>query len=250
LKDRVLGIGEAGLEAAEERVQNLMSDMVNSKTPGYRKAEVVTRAFPLELEAAERKISARFGAMKPKVEGKYYNSEMGSLVRTGKELDLAIGGDGFFVLMTPFGEAYTRDGRFYVDTSGQMVSVSGNHPLLAKHGSVVVPPGSSSVVVSPVGEVKANDQVVGQMRIVKPEYIQALETSNGTLFRDPQGRAGIEEMDSPRIIQGYLESSNVNVIDSMMEVILVNRLYNINTKLIQTRDAGLGRALELGRPSQ
>jgi flagellar basal body rod protein FlgG len=245
----VLGIAERGLEAAEECVCNLMQDTVNAKTPGYRKGELVTRAFPLELEVAEKRISARFGAMQPQIEGKYINNLMGALERTGNDCDFAIGGDGFFVVLTPYGEEYTRDGRFYVNKDGQLVSVSGNFPLVTNNGVVIVPPGSQ-VVVSSSGEIKIDKQVVGKIRVVQPQNLQALTTDNGVVFRDTKGLAQMEDVASPRIIQGFVESSNVSTVDTMMDIILLNRLVNLNTKITQTRDAGLGRALELGRPAQ
>ena len=103
MTDKIFEIGDSGIEAAEERAKSLMNNMVNAETPGYRKSDVTVKAFPLELEAAEARQKGKIGPMAPKVEGAYYSHAPGALVRTGNDTDLAIGGDGFFVIEGPFG---------------------------------------------------------------------------------------------------------------------------------------------------
>ena len=183
--------------------------------------------------------------MEPKVQGAFRSQAAGTLVQTGGSTDLAIGGDGYFVVETPWGEGYTRDGRFTLDAEGRLVTVAGNYPLLGQSGPIVIIPGAR-VEFSQTGDVRVDDQVVEKVRVVNFENPAKLEAVSGSLFRN-LGEAELKEVQYPRIIQGYVEASNVNIIQEMMELIYLSRAYNINTKMISTRDGLLTRTLEMGK---
>jgi len=245
LTDRIFNIGEGGLEAADERIKSLMNNMVNAETPGFRRTDVVQRAFPLELEAAE----SRLGGMKPRVEAGYYDYSPGALIRTGNQTDLAIGGDGFFVIEAPWGEGYTRDGRFILNKEGQLMTVSGNYQVLGGRGPIVVPAGSK-LEISSVGEVKVDGVLVDKIRVAGISDNNSLAPVSGSIFKVSDPRTQVDDISAPKIVQGYVESSNVKMVDEMMNLIMVSRLYGIDVKLIQTRDGSLSQALEMGKVSQ
>ena len=245
MSDRIFDIGGAGIDAADERVKSMMNNLVNAETPGFRKTDVVQKAFPLELEAAEKRLST----MKPMVEAAYYDHLHGALVRTGNPTDMAIGGDGFFVVAAPWGDGYTRDGRFIVNNNGELVSLSGNYQLMGQKGPIVVPPGSS-ITISNAGEVKVGDVVVDRIRVVQVPDTATLDSVSGAMFRATDSTVNIEEVSSPNMIQGYVESSNVSMMDEMMNMVTISHLYDVNVKLIQTRDASLASADTMGKPTQ
>ena len=87
VNDPILRIGEAGLETTDQKVRALMNRMVNAQTPGFKSSDVIVRSFPLELEAAEDKLQSQ----QPQVDGTFYNHIQGSLIRTGKPTDFALG---------------------------------------------------------------------------------------------------------------------------------------------------------------
>ncbi len=245
MTDRVFEIGAAGLQSSDQKVRKLMDNMVGSEIPGYKKSEAVIRGFPLELEAANQRISA----MKPQVEGSFYNNIQGALIKTSSKLDLALGSDGYFVIAGTWGEGYTRDGRFRLDKEGRLLSVAGNFPVMGQNGPIVVPPGAE-VEFTQSGEIKVDGSTVDSIRVVNPERQESLDSLNGSIFKKKDPSAVLVEVDSPRVIQGYIEASNVNIVDQMMEMIYLERIYSLNTKVIQARDAELARAMELGRPTQ
>ncbi|NQT30077.1 MAG: flagellar hook basal-body protein [Candidatus Saganbacteria bacterium] len=241
MTDRILEIGTAGLESADQKVRKLMDNMVGSEVPGFKKSDVMIRGFPLELEAATQRLSS----VKPQVEGTFYNTIQGALIKTDSQLDLALGSSGFFVVMGDWGEGYTRDGRFQLDKEGRLLSVSGNFPVMGQAGPIIVPPGSS-VEFTQEGEIKVDGVTVDTILVVNPENPEAFESLNGSIFKLRDPYAVLNEVVRPRVIQGYVEASNVNIIDQMMEMIYLERIYTLNTKIIQTRDTELSRAMEMG----
>lgn len=239
--DPILNIGAAGLESSEEKVKALMNRMVNAETPGFKSSDVVIRSFPLELEAAQRRVDS----MAPRVTGTYYNYLPGALIKTGRRTDLALGADGFFVVMCPWGEGYTRDGRFIINKDGQLVSVAGGYPLVGQSGPLSVDP-TSKIDITQEGEIKVDGVIIDRIRVVNFPNKQDLESVNGVVFKDPNNILIPSEVEAPRIVQGYIEASNANVIEQMMELVYLSKLYSLNSKIVQTRDTALSRAVQMG----
>ena len=242
MSDSILRIGQSGLETTDEKVKSLMNKMVNAETPGFKSSDVTVRSFPLELEAAQKRIQAET----PQVEGTFYNHMQGSLIRTGKNTDLALGSDGFFVILCPWGEGYTRDGRFTINSEGQIVTTVGNYPLLGQNGPLQITPGTE-IEIGQDGEVRSGSTVVDRIRVTNFAEKQELESVNGIIFKNTDQQLAPVEIDSPRIISGYIEASNVNIVDQMMEMIYLSRIYSLDTKIVQARDAALTRALDMGK---
>ena len=245
MSDRIFEIGGAGLESTDERVKKLMDNIVHAEVPGYQQSEAVISGFPLELDRANQKLSS----VKPQTEGSFYSNLQGGLIKTGGKLDLALASDGYFVVAGPWGEGYTRDGRFRLDKDGKVLTVAGNYPVLGRSGPLVVTPGGD-VEFTQSGELKVDGVLVDSIRVVKPEQQTQFEPVTGSLFKKTDNLSALQEISTPRVIQGYVESSNVNVVEQMMEMIALERTQGLDTKVVQTRDSNLAKLLTISQPSQ
>jgi flagellar basal-body rod protein FlgG len=172
----------------------------------------------------------------------------GSLEQTGNALDLAINGAGYFQILLPSGQlAYTRDGSFQLSATGQVVTASGN-PL---QPPITVPRGALSVTVGTDGTVSAqiqgqtNPSQVGLIQLanfVNPAGLQNMGSNlatqtqaSGTPITGTPTQNGLGSM-----AQGYLEGSNVSVVDEMIDMIATQRAYELNTQAAKSVDNMLG----------
>lgn len=169
---------------------------------------------------------------------------MGSIEKTGNELDLAIEGDGFFQVELPNGEiAYTRDGSFQKDSQGRMVTVDG-YPV---DPGITIPEDTTEIAIGEDGTVQVfqagetEGTEVGMIEIARFSNPSGLKSLGGNLYQetltsgDPiLGTAGEEGLGE--IAQGYLESSNVSVMKQMVNLISSQRAYEVNSKAIKTSD--------------
>jgi flagellar basal-body rod protein FlgF len=154
----------------------------------------------------------------------------GELETTGNPLDLAIEGDGFFVVQTKNGEAYTRKGNFTINRNKEIVTQSGEY-VLGESGKITL--NGSDVVVTGNGEVKVDGNKAGKLKMVKFDKPAALVKEGNGLFFDPGG-AGLRIQDKPDVRSGCLENSNVQGIREMVEMINIQRSVEIYQKNIQT----------------
>ncbi len=178
---------------------------------------------------------------------------MGQTIMTKNPLDLNIEGSGFFQVRTPDGEiAFTRDGSFKKDGQGRVVDKNGN----ALIPDLVIPPTSVGVEISPAGEVKclhsnnAEPQVLGQIDIVNFINPAGLKNVGRNLFT-PTAASGQPASARPGtngtgfLAQGEIESSNVNIVDEMVNMITAQRAYETNSKVIQTSDQMMQTAVNV-----
>jgi flagellar basal-body rod protein FlgF len=242
--DKILEVGGAGIEGADAKVKVLMNNMVNSETPGYKKSDVIIKSFPTYLDAAQKRSSTQI----PRVEGVFYDQNPGTLLRTGNNTDLAIGGEGFFVVKTPQGEGYTRDGRFTLDQDGRLVTSAGSYPVMGTAGPITVNPGDK-VEFSSDGKMRVNGSEENAIQVVKFADKTALTPISGSVFK-AKGTPKMEFDESPRIVSGYVEASNVNIIEEMMNLIYLSRVYGIDSKIVSNRDSMMGKAVTMGSPTQ
>ena len=165
----------------------------------------------------------------------------GPLMTTGNPFDLAIRGDGYFVIDTENGERYTRNGRFRLDEEGQLVTGLGD-PVLSDSGNpFVFGPGDRDVTISRDGTVSTKNGQLGKIRVVSFENQQQSEVAAGGLL---SSQLPSEDVEGPDVVQGALEGSNVEPIIEMAQMIRVQRSYDSVKNFIEREDDRIKRMVK------
>jgi len=186
--------------------------------------------------------------------------ENGSYIETQNDYDVAIDGEGFFGIMLPNGNvAYTRDGSFKLSVDGdegKLVTSEGYSVLSEDDDEIIIEDGMKDVNIDNLGYITAVDEDgenvdIGRLKLVKFMNPEGLLSKGMNLYEATSASGEeipieAEEMES-NIIQGYLESSNVQVVDEMVKMITAQRAYEINSKTIQASDEMLQMANNLKR---
>jgi flagellar basal-body rod protein FlgG len=242
----------SGMYAQQLNVDTIANNLANVNTTGYKKSKVEfqdvlytkLRAQGTETAAGSKVpvgLDVGYGT-KPVATQRFFTE--GNLQQTGNPLDLSIEGDGFYQITMPGGETgYSRDGSFKMSADGQLTTSDGFY----LQPSVSIPADSESISISADGVVSvkvagdAQPQEVGQIELAKFINPAGLEAIGHNLFL-ANGATGSPTLGNPsssgfgRINQGYLEMSNVEIVEEMVNMIMAQRAYEINSKAITTSD--------------
>ncbi|NNL67417.1 MAG: flagellar basal-body rod protein FlgG [Myxococcales bacterium] len=255
---RALFTAATGMEAQQTRIDAIANNLANVSTSGYKKQVPGFEDLFYETLAAPGAENAA-GVALPTGAQVGHGVRLGSVGRvhtqgdrisTGRELDIAIDGDGYFQVELPTGEtAYTRDGAFELDRDGNLVT---------RHGSLLlpnisVPVDASNITVRDDGTfsaVIAGDSSpvdLGQVQISRFANPAGLRAMGSNLFAvtEASGDAEIGQPGSEgygSLSQGFLESSNVNMAEELVRMILAQRAFEVNSRVIQASDEMLQRA--------
>jgi len=210
------------------------NNIANAATPGYKKDSI----FLKELDALTRETMPRKSDWEtPMIDQVYTDFSQGSFEATSSNLDVAIEGDGFFVLENPEGgdRLYTRNGHFTVSAEGYLVNDEGFR-VLGDGGPLEV--GNGTVSISESGETSVNESIVGRLQVVDFPDKTALTKQGDSAFA-PRDKVEPEPVANVSLRQGYLERSNINVIKEMVGMILTLRNFEAGSRAIQAQDESL-----------
>jgi flagellar basal body rod protein FlgG len=231
----------SGLRTRMEQLDRLAADIANAATAGYKTERVPTAKAPRpdfgEVLQTAIDVSAAPGLI---------DFREGSINGTGRDLDFAIEGRGFFEIDTPNGPRYTRNGQFNRRADGVIVTADGQ-VVRGEDGPLTVA-GQGAISVEPDGTVRSGGTVAGRFRIVDvPDYV-ALRREDGSRFRLEGGQAAVAAT-SARVRGGALEGSNVSMPERMVQLTEVARAFEGLQRGITTLMNDVdGRAIsELGR---
>ena len=250
--NRVMHTAASGMAAQQLNVDTIANNLANVNTPGYKKSRIEFQDLLYQtfrpagsgtLGQAEVPTELQVGCgTRPVATSKMYFQ--GEIVETGNPLDMAILGDGFFQIRMPDGtEAFTRDGSFKISSDGQIVNSDGF--FLAPE--ITLPIDTVSMIISRDGLVSAlmagidEPQEVGQIELVKFINPGGLKNMGHNLYTRTTA-SGEYTIGNPAmegfgtIEQMYLETSNVDVVEEMVNMIVAQRAYEINSKVIKTAD--------------
>lgn len=167
----------------------------------------------------------------------------GAFQQTGDRLDMAIDGEGFFVVETPEGERYTRAGGFALNATGELVTPAG-YRVLGTAGPVVLDPNDTEFAVAADGTISTRDGERGQLRVVRFEETAQLAKQGDNLYAPMGDAAPLPAEASTRIVQGSIEKSNVRAMLEMGRMIEVTRAYSSLAQLLSRTDELRRTAIE------
>ncbi|MAY86139.1 MAG: flagellar basal-body rod protein FlgF [Pseudooceanicola sp.] len=231
---------EASTYISLSRQSGLMNEMrmvanniANAATTGYRQQGVMFSEF---VRTAPGQASLSMS----RAQVRETSFEQGTLTQTNGSFDFAIEGDGFFLIESPNGERLTRAGSFSPDANGELVTPQGYRLLDAGGAPVFAPPGAKIAVASD-GTLSADGQPQGQIGVYMPSDPMALIRQGGVMFDSP---GGVEPAEGARMIQGFLESSNVDPILQVARMIEVQRAYEMGQSFLEAEDQRIRNAVK------
>ncbi|MFO1228606.1 flagellar basal-body rod protein FlgG [Roseateles sp.] len=258
---RSLWIAKTGMEAQQTQLDNISNNLANVGTNGYKRSHAIfedliyqnlrqSGANTTEQTVLPTGLQVGLG-VRPVATARIYSQ--GNLQQTTNNLDLAIKGEGFFQIQMPDGtNAYTRDGSFQLNANGQIVTNNG-YTLLP---GITVPGNAQSVTIGSDGVVtvtlpsQVTPQQIGQIQLASFVNPAGLDPRGQNLFTETAS-SGTPNAGAPNanglgaLQQGFVETSNVNVVEELVQMIQTQRAYELNSKAVQTSDQMLQKLAQI-----
>jgi len=244
--------GASGMQAQQNRLDAISNNLANVDTTGYKKDVAVSKSFAGLLlrrmnddgvvvnSMGSYDVAPVIGKVGLGVETNelFTIFEQGSFKETGSVTDMALGGEGFFAVQTAMGERYTRNGNFMIGKEGLLMTKDG-YPVLGENGAINLKDIEFSISQEGIIYNQDTMEEIDRIKLVRFDNERYLQKMGQSLYQatDISGEAWIAEGDDrPEVVQNYLESSNVNVVQEMVQMIEVNRAYEANQKVISAED--------------
>lgn len=230
-----LYVALSGQLALQRRLDTIANNVANSSTAGFR-AENVTFDSVISRGDKAAVTYASQGAST-------FARASGGTTQTGNPLDIAISGDAYLAVATPSGIAYTRDGRMQISPDGDLATASGQ-PLLDISGAPVqIDPRRGPVEISRDGTIRQNGQTAGRLGLftLPPDALLSRHDGAGLVADRPA--EPVSDFNEFGVVQGYVESSNVNAVMEMTRLISVTRAFEALSSAIEQSDRRLSDAI-------
>ena len=258
---RALYSSAAGMQSQQMNLDVIANNLANVNTTGFKRSKIefedllyqTTRAAGSEQGGGNQLptgLQVGHGS-RAVATAKVFTT--GELTQTGERLDVAIKGDGFFEVQLPDGSrAYTRDGAFKTASDGRIMTSGGS---VLQGGFQPVPAGTTSISIAPSGDVTydgANGPTSFRVQLVRFNNPSGLESVGHNLYRETKA-SGTAELGNPSengfggLEQGFLEMSNVKVVEEMVNLIVAQRAYEVNSKAVQAADEMMQQSNNLRR---
>ena len=229
------------LDALTQEYETITHNLANVKTAGFKRR---INAFSKTLQEQMTGLLGQMTGTDPETYSPgsiELNSSLdfsqGNITETGRQLDFALSGKGFFVIETPNGPLYTRNGIFQTDQNGQIIESQGR-AIAGEGGPITIPVGAgiSQVSVSNDGSISASGITVGKFQLVDFGANEAkLVPTGDSCYRMPDQNIQPVAAENTTVKQGSQEVSNVKMVEELVDMIMVSRLYEANMKFIAAR---------------
>jgi flagellar basal-body rod protein FlgF len=208
-----------GLMARTEALETLANNLANASTSGFRASRNVFSSLLATTGDSPLSVLNQDANDYGVLSGTRLDTSQGALVRTGNDLDLAMEGPGYFAVQTAAGPVYTRGGNFRVSPVGQLITASGD-PVLGDNNLPIILLGTP-ISISQDGTISTNGAISGRLKLVEFAPNVEIKSTGSTYYTAPAGTAVPAQ--NSQVRQGMLESSNVNPVTSVVELITAQR---------------------------
>lgn len=256
---RSLWTAKTGLEAQQRNVDVISNNLANVSTQGFKKSRAIFQDLLYQTERQPGSASSQQTQLPtgyqvgtgsiPVATARIHTQ--GNVESTGNDLDVSINGNGFFQIQLPDGTiGYTRNGSFQRDSQGNLVNANG----FLLQPQITVPLGTTKLTISDDGIVNAfvsgnaQPQQIGQITIADFINPAGLQSQGGSIYVETVasgaptvGNPGAAGTGLGTLAQGFVETSNVNVVEELVSLIQTQRAYDINSKAVQTADQMLAK---------
>jgi flagellar basal-body rod protein FlgG len=238
-----------GALSNEHRMTSIANNLANVNTTGYKRDLLAFRdtferyAYDQMVEPtanvrAKKMLPEPMNMARPRIALALTDFQQGPLKVTGAPLDVAIAGDnGFFKILTPEGELYSRNGHFRQTAEGTLITEQG-YPVLGDGGEITLPPGVRNFNIAEDGRIFADGNQVGQIAMTAVDNLGNLEKAGHNMYKPRKGTT-VEEVPLTGVFmaQGFLEAPNVDAVYEMVNMIEAQRQFEAYAKVMQTSEA-------------
>mgnify|MGYP000135569886 CR=1 FL=1 len=243
-----LWVAKTGLDAQQTRMQVVSNNLANANTVGFQSDFEMARGYE-NTQAVGFKTRVNSVTEHPATD---FNR--GVLIETGRELDMAVKGDGWIAVQAKDGtEGFSRAGQLHISPEGQLMT-GNNLPVLGNGGPIAIPEadriligGDGTITIQPRGQGAEQLSVIDRIKLVSPAYQDLYKADDGLVRR----RDGQEQQpDAALAVQsGFLESSNVSAVDELVNIMSLSRQYELNVTMMKTMDDNASAASTVLRDS-
>jgi len=217
--------------ALRRQMDVVANNMANINTTGFKAEEILFEEWVNPVARDQDFIGSDQQLSFTEDWATMTDMQPGAFAQTGSPLDVALEGDGFFVVDTPAGERWTRSGAFQINADGMLVDLSGN-PVQGEGGQITFDPSETEITIAADGTVMTQAGSKGKLRIVEFDDPRVLAREGENLYSGGEPLANAET----RAVQGFIERSNVSGVTEMAEMIRVNRAYQTLASIMQRQD--------------
>lgn len=212
--------GAVAMQVTARRMDSIATNLANLSVNGYKAFEDASASYEVE---------GRHGKLWGQTTDRRIDWSQGNLKRTGRELDLALFGEGFFAVESPDGERYTRDGEFQLTPEGNLITTQG-WPVAWDVRDGLIDPTGSALTVDGDGNVRQGIVDIGRLRLVDFEDKQRMVPSERGTWAAPSGLG--EATSTASVNQGALEESNTTAVDQMVSMIQTQRHFDVMARTV------------------
>lgn len=247
----------SGAVSQGEKLDLIANNIANANTPSFKKDEALFRTKFIDSSFLEASgvpsLSSQFDIRQAKgkdlnavqLDRTYTNFKQGTLKKTGLPLDFGLEGPGFFEVLTPRGVRLSRNGHFKLDREGRIVNSSGFPVLLQQRTGVPLNPlqrliqlgNASSISVSEDGKIYLDRNLLGSFSLVQGDPALIQKEGHSLYVFSSGGGASLRPALQTKVLQGFIEDSNVNIVKEMTDMIQTTRAFDSNKQMIKAYDA-------------